>query len=103
MLAERFGDNVADLVNSVTEQRKDLPWEERKREAMEHIRIFSHDSLLLKSADLISNLSEILDDCAKEGLAIFGRFNAPKERVVWHYKEAARTYFSWMARESIRW
>ncbi len=91
MLVERFGDNVADLVDSVTEQRKDLPWEERKREALEHIRAFSHDSLLVKSADLISNVSEILDDYAKAGLTIFDRFNAQKEKVIWHYTEAMKT------------
>ncbi len=91
MLAERFGKNVADLVVSVTEQRKDLLWEERKSEALEHIKTFSHDSLLLKSADLISNGSEILDDYEKEGLTIFDRFNAPKQRVIWHYTEAMKT------------
>src|ERR1700687_6179818 len=41
MLAERFGRNVADLVDRVTEQRKDLEWEKRKREALEHIKTFS--------------------------------------------------------------
>jgi (p)ppGpp synthase/HD superfamily hydrolase len=90
MLVERFGKNVADLVMSVTEQRKDLPWEERKNEAIEHIKTFSHDSLLVKSADLISNGSEILDDYEKEGVAIFDRFSAPKHRVIWHYTEAMK-------------
>src|SRR5258708_10430764 len=41
MLVDRFGNNVADLVDSVTEQRKDLPWEERKREALKHIKALS--------------------------------------------------------------
>src|ERR1700686_3915962 len=52
MLVERFSKNVADLVDSVTEQRKDLEWEPRKHEALEHIKIFSRDSLLVKSADI---------------------------------------------------
>jgi len=87
MLAERFGKNVADLVDSVTEQRKDLEWEPRKREALEHIQTFSRDSLLVKSADIISNVSEILEDYRKAGLNTFRRFNAPKEKVVRHYME----------------
>jgi hypothetical protein len=62
MLAERFGDNVVGLVVSVTEARKELSWEERKREAREHIKHVSHDSLLVKSADLVSNVSDILED-----------------------------------------
>ena len=91
MLAERFGEIVADLVASVTEERKDLPWEERKREAREHIKQFSRDSLLLKSADLVSNASDILDDYTDQGSKMFERFNAPKEKVVWNYKETMKT------------
>jgi (p)ppGpp synthase/HD superfamily hydrolase len=90
MIAERFGENVALLVDSVTEKRKDLPWEERKHEALEHIKTFSHDSLLVKSADLVSNVSEIIDDYKKGGVAIFSRFNAPKEKVLWHYQAAMK-------------
>jgi len=96
MLAKRFSKNVADLVDSVTEKEKDLPWEQRKREALEHIKNFSHDSLLVKSADVISNVSEILEDYRKEGASTFRRFNAPKENVVRHYLEAMETILvSW--------
>ena len=87
MLAERFRKNVADLVDSVTEQRKELEWEKRKREALEHIKTFSHNSLLVKVADVISNVSEILEDYRKEGPNTFHRFNAPKDKVVRHYME----------------
>ncbi len=80
MLLERFGQEVADLVLSVTETDKELSWEERKAEALEHIKSFSNDSLLLKSADIISNMSEIIDDYHKDGEGTFKRFNAPKER-----------------------
>lgn len=82
MIAERFGDEVANLVESVTEPNKELPWEERKKEALEHIDSFSHDSILLKSADVIANNAEILEDYAKEGEATFARFNAPKEKTI---------------------
>jgi (p)ppGpp synthase/HD superfamily hydrolase len=94
MLAERFSKNVADLVESVTEQQKDLEWEKRKHEALEHIKTFSRDSLLVKSADIISNVSEIIEDYRKEGPNIFRRFNAPKEKVVRHYKETMETILS---------
>lgn len=88
MLIERFGQAVADLVESVSEKDKSLPWEERKRVAIEHIKSFSHDSLLLKSADLISNISELIDDYKKGGDQIFSRFNAPKEKSLKHYLTA---------------
>ena len=85
MIAERFGDTVAGLVDDVTEQNKELPWEERKQEALEHIEKLQNDSLLVKSADLISNISEIIADYQVEGDVIFERFNAPKDKTIAHY------------------
>ncbi|MEI7451859.1 MAG: HD domain-containing protein [Candidatus Falkowbacteria bacterium] len=82
MLAERFGDNVAQLVLSVTEQDKDLNWEERKKLALDHISHFSNEALLVKSADVVSNMSELVDDYARYGDEIFARFNAPKEKII---------------------
>ncbi len=82
MIESRFGTAVADLVESVTEQDKTLPWEERKEEALQHIATFSHDSMLLKSADVIANNAELLEDYAKEGEKTFERFNAPKEKSI---------------------
>ncbi len=87
MLVERFGENVAGLVVSLTEKPKDLPWEERKREAIAKIMTFSHDTLLVKSADVIANVSEILCDFKRDGMAIFSGFNAAADKVVWHYRE----------------
>jgi len=88
MITEEFGQNVSDLVLSVTEQNKDLSWEERKAEALNHIETFSNDSLLLKSADIISNTSEIVSDYDKNGEEIFNRFGAPKEKVIENYTKA---------------
>ncbi len=88
MLVEKFSENVADLVLSVTEQNKELSWEERKAEALEHIKTFSNESVMLKSADIIANGTEIIDDYAKEGDGLFKVFNAPKDKIVGHYIKA---------------
>jgi hypothetical protein len=82
MLTERFGKNVARLVSSVTEQNKDLPWEIRKKEALAHVKHFTQESLLVKSADIISNVSEIIDDYARYKEKTFERFNAPKGKII---------------------
>ncbi len=82
MIADRVGQNVADLVASVTEFRKDLPWEERKREALTHIESFSLESLLVKSADVVGNLTELIDDYERLGEAFWSRCNAPKEKIL---------------------
>ncbi|MBI5401065.1 MAG: HD domain-containing protein [Candidatus Yonathbacteria bacterium] len=86
MIAERFGENIATIVESVTEQNKALPWEKRKSEALEHIKKFSHESLLVKSADVISNASEIVADFDDVGDEVFAHFNAPRDRILGHYR-----------------
>lgn len=84
MLAERFGGRVAELVLSVTETDKALSWDDRKGQALEHVSHFSHDSLLVKSADILSNVAETIDDYEKHGDEVFTRFNAPKEKMIGH-------------------
>lgn len=84
MIAERFGDAVAELVLSVTETDKSLSWDERKREAFDRIAYFSHDSLLVKSADVLSNVTELLDDHARYGDEVFSRFHVEKAKTVAH-------------------
>lgn len=90
MIAEQFGDEVRELVGAVSESDKSLSWEERKEDALGHISSFSHDALLLKSADIISNVSELLVDYEKEGFKTFDRFNAPGEKIVEHAKDAIK-------------
>jgi len=85
MIIERFGENVYKLVLSVTEQNKKLPWDERKAEAIKHIETFSNDSVLLKSADIISNMTEIYSDYQDEGDKIFENFNSGKEKTLKNY------------------
>lgn len=84
MLQERFGETVAALVESVTEAEKYVPWEERKRGALEGIEAYSHDSVLLKSADVIANSAELLEDYALEGDETFERFSESKEKTLAH-------------------
>ncbi len=86
IIREKFGPSVADIVDDVTEKRKDRPWEERKKEALEHIKVMEGPSLWVKTADVISNVSEILKDHEVEGEVLFERFNAPKNAVISNYK-----------------
>lgn len=94
MLSERFGDVVAKLVLSVTETDKLLSWEERKSDALLHIENFSHESILVKSADILSNVTELLDDFARYGEQVFERFSAPKERFIANQLAAINTLIS---------
>lgn len=90
-IQELFGDKVAELVSDVTEENKELTWEERKNEAREHLKIMPLDSLMVKTADLISNTTEILEDFDNVGFAVFDRFNADKLSVLRNYILAIQT------------
>lgn len=87
MIEDFFGENIAKLVLVLTEEDKSLPWEERKRIAKEHIKDFSNDAILVKSADIIANTRELIEDYKKDGGEIFVRFNAPKEKIIKNYLE----------------
>lgn len=87
MISERFGKDVAKIVESVSEDNKTLSWEIRKEKARENIKKFNHDSLLVKSADVLSNVTELIDDYIVCGESAFGRFGGPKERVIANYLE----------------
>lgn len=87
MLAIRFGNDVAELVDSVSEQMKLESWEVRKKIALDHIKDFSKGSILLKSADVIANVTELYHDYVDFGNETFSRFNTNKDRTVGHYLE----------------
>lgn len=82
MIAERFGEYAADLVESVTEKDRELSWEERKNRALEKIGTYSRESVLVKSADVINNTTELLYDYSQEGDKVWSRFNAPREKML---------------------
>lgn len=105
MLVERFGLSVAGIVEDVTERDKKLPWKQRKLEALEHIKTLEGPSLWVKSADVINNVSEILDDYSKGKDEVFLRFNAPKKDIVENYQAVIDALIKrWAAQphESIR-
>jgi hypothetical protein len=79
-----FGENVAVLVQSVTEDAE-LSWEENKAGMLSRVKEYSHDSLLVKSADLISNGTELMDDYREFSDEIFANFERPKDIQNNHY------------------
>jgi len=102
ILSERFGESVSQLVESVSESNKSLPWEERKREALEHIKSFSHEALLVKSADTLGNVSELIDDFEREGDTAFANFNAPKKKIIENYLNITSTILAQWAENPLR-
>lgn len=79
MIEQQFGKEVLDLVESVTEPDKGVSYDERKQEALAHVKIMTHDQILLKSADVLSNMEELIADYREHGDLVFERFNTDKE------------------------
>lgn len=52
---------------------------------MEHIQYMHHDSLLVKSADVLHNLTDQLNDYQTEGDAMFKRFTTAKDMQLQRY------------------
>src|SRR4029079_5058851 len=78
----RLGPRVAQLVEAVTERDRRLPWEERKREVLEHLAAAGPDEALLKGCDTLANARDILADL-RAGEDVWARFNRPRSRQLW--------------------
>lgn len=86
-LQEAFGKEVADLVNSVSEPNKsDLIWENRKAHTLKHLKVASHDQIILSLADKLDNIRSIREDHQRIGDKLWKRFNRPKEKQKWYYE-----------------
>lgn len=60
IIKKEFGDNVAKIVEEVTED-KALPWEERKEKAINKIKTASFEGKMVECADKINNLETLYD------------------------------------------
>lgn len=97
IIEELAGERVARMVGDVTEPDRSLSWDERKQQALDHIVLMQKDSLLVKSADITANLTELNNDL-KDGdpVEIFGRFNAGREKTVLsYYKRYLALFARW--------
>ena len=84
-LADQFGDNVATLVSKCTNVCSG-PWRVRKQHIVTKLQTTKNqNAALILCADKISNLRSIVYDVKNVKQAIWGRFSAPKEDVLWYY------------------
>jgi (p)ppGpp synthase/HD superfamily hydrolase len=95
-IAAAFNSEIAQMVDDVTEpsfaqgyerarQDKEETWMERKMAALEHIKNMQHNSQLVKSADVLHNLTELVQDLEVDGAKVWARFNASKENISTRY------------------
>ena len=104
-IRNRFGDRVADIVRSCSDsvanasagERKE-DWHVRKTRYVEHLGAAEKDTLLVSLADKIHNARSILRDLRKPevGEAVWGRFKASKQDTLWHYRELAQVFMTYL-------
>ena len=87
ILEKEFNSDVARDVNDVTEQDKSLSWDERKQMALNHIKDMRESSRLVKSADVLHNLSELNNDIFLVGEKVWDRFSVSQEKTVLRYQK----------------
>lgn len=85
-IRKEFGDSIANIVSEVSE-KKELPWKERKIEAINRIKTASLEGKLVECADKISNLETMYNLYEEIGNEIWSSFKRPKEEQKWYYTE----------------
>lgn len=96
-IKDRFGNRVARIVDGCTDGIPDAvgkkpDWTQRKEAYLEHLAHSDPDTLLVSAADKLHNARAILADQRSIGDAVFGRFNAGKDKTLWYYERLAEVF-----------
>jgi len=89
-IASSFGDEVAELVRAVTEDRL-RSWHDRKTEMIEHLAEAPQNVLALKAADVCTNITDVLLDYRQLGDDVWLRFRRGAAQQQWYYTTVADT------------
>lgn len=93
-IRDRFGVTAGEIVAACSDtlaQRKPA-WQQRKRAYLAHLPEASRSAKLVSCADKLHNARAILADYRQHGDALWDRFNAGREDVLWYYGELARIF-----------
>ncbi len=86
-----FPPEVARYVAELSERKRDtagdkIPWQQRKDDHLAHVAAADLPIRAIALADKLHNLGTMLYDI-ESGDDLWGRFNAPPERVLWYNRE----------------
>ncbi len=88
-IKQKFGENVAQLVASESED-KSKTWEERKQATIDALKNATLDVKLVCLADKLSNLRSIYSDYQLVGDKLWDRFNRSKKQIACYYIQIAK-------------
>ncbi len=93
-IRRRFGAAVAAIVegcsDSLTQPKP--PWRGRTERYLAHLPEASASIRLVSAADKLHNARAILADHRQVGEALWGRFNARKDEILWYYRSLATAF-----------
>ena len=93
-----FGSKVLEIVEICTDTEAEYlggaksSWDMRKRFYLDSVRRADPALLRVTVADKIDNARAILADHRRIGDEVWGRFNAPRGKILWYYTEAINAY-----------
>jgi (p)ppGpp synthase/HD superfamily hydrolase len=93
-IRKRFGDHVADIVDSCSDSYSfpKAPWRKRKERYIQHLKTASPEARLVSLADKLHNARSILRDLKADGETTWRKFNGGKEGTLWYYRTLADTF-----------
>jgi (p)ppGpp synthase/HD superfamily hydrolase len=93
-----FGERVLAIVRACTDGTPDAvtgvkaPWRERKEAYLAHLAETPDDALLVSACDKLHNIQAIHLDLTEIGIAVFDRFSADRDSVLWYYRTLAEIF-----------
>ncbi|MCB0253953.1 MAG: HD domain-containing protein [Anaerolineae bacterium] len=93
-IRDRFGVPVGKIVAACSDtfDAKKPAWRARKETYLAHLREAAPSVLLVSCADKLHNARAILADYRRYGEALWSRFNARRDEILWYYGELARFF-----------
>lgn len=93
-LTAKFGPTVAAIVAGCSDSASTdkAPWRERKEAYIAHVLTASPSVRLVSSCDKLHNARAILADYQELGEALWPRFNASREGILWYYQSLANAF-----------
>ena len=85
-IREEFGDRVSSLVADTSETDKSLPWEERKKRYIDHLRTASSEAKAISCCDKLHNMRSMLDSLKAGGNIWEEMKRGKEEQLVRFYK-----------------
>jgi (p)ppGpp synthase/HD superfamily hydrolase len=96
-IAEKFGPRVEQIVRGCSDSlveapEEKAPWKERKEFHINHLYDADIDTLTVTAADKTHNARSIATDLQNQGPALWSRFNASREDIIWYYDSVFKVF-----------